>query len=60
MSNFHLVMACLISFVVSNFPEPMLTLPAMLVGAICVGCGYVLSKWDLQGEQIAQQNDEQE
>jgi len=59
MLNQHLVFACLVSFVVSNFPEPMHIMPSILLGVICAVCGYILSKRDRQGETDVQ-NHEQE
>ena len=59
MSNQHLIFACLVSFVVSNFPEPMLIMPSILLGVTCGVCGYILTKRDEQAEKIAQ-NHEQE
>ena len=46
MSGIHLILSCLTAFVVTNYPEPMETLPALLVGVICGILGLMLSKRD--------------
>ncbi len=59
MSNQHLIFACLVSFVVSNFPEPMLIMPSILLGVTCGVCGYILTKMDGSEEKVAQDHEQE-
>jgi flagellar biosynthesis component FlhA len=59
MSNQHLFFACLVSFVVGNFPEPMTFWSSVLLGVICAVCGFILSKKEEQEKKVAQDNNQE-
>lgn len=45
-TNFHLVMAFLVSYIVTNYPEPTDIITSIIVGFICAGAAFVLSVKD--------------
>ena len=56
-TNQHLVLGAITNFTVSNFPAPMETLPAVLVGVICLICAIVLSLRECNDTEDAAKNE---
>lgn len=45
-TNFHLIMGIVVSFIVTNVPEPLDPISSIIVGIICAGAAFVLSVKD--------------